>query len=244
MASLLRKQNERIRNLENIVNIQKEEINVLTDEFSIVKIQNHEKEYEIVKMKETISKLLQKCNDQKACNSVDTNEGKDDKMAIVERHNIGKRQLDSVDGTPTPTPTRSTAFYAHMSQNEINAGKHRTLIFDVIKTNINNDYSPFSGIFTVPFDGVYVFTLSLRIETGTNGAFEIVKNADVQGSAIGVIHSDSGHDIQLQVSETIVISATKGDKVFVRTHSQYGHTGYILADGNGRSMFAGWSILN
>ncbi|XP_063397271.1 complement C1q-like protein 3 [Mytilus trossulus] len=243
MASLLREQNEKIRNLENIVKVQKEEINVLTDEFSIVKIQNRENEHEIVKMKETISKLLQKCNDQNGGLNADTNEGKDDNMAIVERKNNGKRLLEG-SITPTPTPTRPTAFYAHMSHNEVNAGKHRTLIFDVIKTNINNDYSPYSGIFTVPADGVYVFTLSLRIETGTTGAFEIVKNNDVQGSAIGVINSDSGHDIQLQVSETIVISATKGDNVFVRTHSQYGHTGYILADGNGRSMFAGWSILN
>ncbi|CAC5379878.1 unnamed protein product [Mytilus coruscus] len=112
---------------------------------------------------------------------------------------IRKRLLvESITQTP---PIRATAFYAHMSHNEVNAGIHRTLIFDVIKTNTNNDYSPYSGIFTVPADGVYVFTLSLRIETGTTGAFEIVKNADVQGSAIGIINSDSGHDIQLQVSK-------------------------------------------
>lgn len=89
MASLLREQNEKIRNLENIVNVQKEDINVLTDKLRIVKIENLENENEIVKMKETISKLLQKCNDQKAGNDVDTNEVIDDGMAIVERKNNG-----------------------------------------------------------------------------------------------------------------------------------------------------------
>lgn len=68
MASFLLEQNEKIRNLENIVNVQKLDINVLTDKLRIVKIENRKNENEIVKMKETISKLLQKSNDQKAGN--------------------------------------------------------------------------------------------------------------------------------------------------------------------------------
>ncbi|CAG2208786.1 C1QL [Mytilus edulis] len=146
--------------------------------------------------------------------------------------------VGSIVPSKVPLP-RTTAFYAYTSHDDESPGKGHTLKFDVLKTNINGGYNPFSGIFTVPDDGVYVFTFSLRLYAGVNGAYEILKNDEVEGGAIGII---AGSKTQLQVSETIVFSANKGDIVYVRTHPTLTHTGGVWTNENGRSMFAGWQI--
>ncbi|XP_063415957.1 complement C1q-like protein 2 [Mytilus trossulus] len=158
---------------------------------------------------------------------------------IIEKTEKYKRLLaDSNVPTEVPEP-RITAFYAYMSNIDANPGKGHTLKFDVIKTNINGGYNPFSGIFTVPVDGVYVFTFNLRLYSGVYGAYEIIKNAEVEGAAVGII---TGTSTQLQVTETIVFSADKGDIVYVRTHPTLTQTGGVWTNEHGRSMFAGWLI--
>ncbi|XP_052074088.1 uncharacterized protein LOC127711971 [Mytilus californianus] len=88
MDALLREQNERIRNLENTVNIQKVEINELTGELGNVKIEND-------------------------------------------------KRLLPISISTTQTSSRTVAFYAQMSTTASNLGQHQTLVFDVVKTNIN-----------------------------------------------------------------------------------------------------------
>ncbi|VDI14460.1 Hypothetical predicted protein [Mytilus galloprovincialis] len=115
----------------------------------------------------------------------------------------------------------------------------RTLLFDIVKTNINETYSPHNGSFKVPFDRVYGFTFSVREDGSSYGSYEIMKNNVAVGSAIGIVE---GINIQQQVIRTVIISADKSDEISVRTHSSLPHHGLILSNTRGRSMFAGWLI--
>jgi len=107
---------------------------------------------------------------------------------------------------------------------------------------MNSAYSKFTGVFTVPVGGTYGFTYNVRMgcQTSTTvGPFEIMKN----DFAEGVLYI--GHDCtnQVTVTETVIIHANPGDKVYIRTHPTYSATrGNVLSDVYGRTSFAGWLI--
>ncbi|XP_052077893.1 uncharacterized protein LOC127715791 [Mytilus californianus] len=225
LERLLEKQNERIQR-------QEVEIIQLKNDLANNKKSDLYKDREITILKELVSKLSSQCTRRSI--GADNTAGNN----ITETEKYKRLLVGSIVPTEVPLP-RTTAFYAYMSHNDASPGKGHTLKFDVIKTNINGGYNPFSGIFTVPADGVYVFTFSLRLYSGVYGAYEIIKNADVEGAAVGIIE---GSTTQLQVTETIVLSANKGDIVYVRTHPTLTHKGDILTNEHGRSMFAGWQI--
>ena len=87
------------------------------------------------------------------------------------------------------------AFYAYMSQNKPNPSLHHALIFGVVKTKVGGRYDEFSGMFTTPSPGVYVFTWT--IYTGNYGQtrfHKIYVNHDVFYTTYGETdntHSDS-----------------------------------------------------
>ncbi|CAG2210982.1 unnamed protein product [Mytilus edulis] len=240
IEELLTIQNERIRTLENIVTSQKNEIQNLRDEVSDLKSKDRIHERKLLRLVDILAKSTPKMADVVTSASMN-----DSKMSKILQKDTSfkkdnKRLLDG--GIPTtPVPTRmptTTAFYAYMSQHEPSPSAHHTLIFDTVVTNENNGYHPFSGIFMVPVNGIYVFTFSIRVDCHSNGPYEIVKNADV----VGVVNSDLQQVcLQDHIAGTVVITAKKGDDVFVRTHTGTRH-GMIVSDSNGRSSFAGWMI--
>ncbi|CAG2208789.1 C1QL [Mytilus edulis] len=173
LERLLETQNERIQR-------QEVEIMHLKNDLANNQKSDLHKEREITILKELVLKLSSQCTRR----NIDNNNVAGNNIAETEKY---KRLLvGSIVPTEVPLP-RTTAFYAYMSHNDASPGKGHTLKFDVIKTNINGGYNPFSGIFTVPNDGVYVFTFSLRLYHGHYGAYEIMKNAEVEGAAVGII---------------------------------------------------------
>ncbi|CAC5379877.1 unnamed protein product [Mytilus coruscus] len=164
------------------------------------------------------------------------------KVEIIELTGELDKRLLPINISTTPTSSRTVAFYAQMSKSDSNMGQHQTLVFDVVKTNINGGnggYSAFSGIFTFPFDGIYVFTISLRIKSQSFGSYVITKNGDSEGTFVGILE---GANVHSQVAGTIVITASQGDIVFVKTHPTLSHKGEVVNDANGESTFTGWLI--
>ena len=53
------------------------------------------------------------------------------------------------------------AFYAYLSHSEPNPSLNHALIFDSVKTNVGGGYNEYSGMFTAPSSGVYVFTWAI-----------------------------------------------------------------------------------
>lgn len=130
------------------------------------------------------------------------------------------------------------AFYAYMSANEPNPSLHHALIFDVVKTNVGGGYNQFSGMFTAPSPGLYVFTWT--IYTGNHGAtgFKIYVNHDVIGATYGETEDVSG-DFDSD-SGNIVVYLSAHDNVYFR--SSFACTTSIISDELRRSTFAGWRL--
>lgn len=77
-----------------------------------------------------------------------------------------------------------------MSKTDSTLGQHQTLVFDAVKTNINGGnggYIAFSGIFAIPIDGIYVFTISLCIKSNSFGSYVITKSGDSEGKFFGIL---------------------------------------------------------
>ncbi|CAC5369067.1 unnamed protein product [Mytilus coruscus] len=140
------------------VSLEAQEMNNCTEEVEIIQLKNDlannqksdlNKDREITILKELVSKLSSQCTRR--------NIGTDNfaENNITETKKYKRLLVGSIVPTVVPLP-RTTAFYAYMSHNDASPGKGHTLKFDVIKTNINGGYHPFSGIFTVPADGVCV----------------------------------------------------------------------------------------
>ena len=137
----------------------------------------------------------------------------------------------------------AVAFYAYLSHTDFGVGKDHTLIFDTAITNTNSAYNNLTGVFTVPVGGIYGFTYNVRLGcslTTARGPFEIVKYGAVEGVLfINNIHCNT----RMTVTNTVIIQANQGDKVYIRTHKSYPLIGDdVISSENGRSSFAGCLI--
>ncbi|KAK3096600.1 hypothetical protein FSP39_001585 [Pinctada imbricata] len=124
-----------------------------------------------------------------------------------------------------------------MSQVETSPGAHHTLIFDDAKTNEGGAYSPNTGTFTAPREGVYVFIWKIRMYQAEHST-ELVVNQDVYGATF--LRSKNGDDGS--VTGTVVVHLSQGDEVFVRTHSAYAGDGNIHSNLHGHPSFSGWKL--
>ena len=135
------------------------------------------------------------------------------------------------------TPT--AAFYAYMSNNENNPGRHHTIICDHVVINYGNAYSQYTGIFAAPTTGLYVLSYAITAYSGAEMPVEIVKNAQVIGSSV----TYANFNLQHNAASTVVIQLSAGDSCFIRTSSTHSPSGHIYSGTNARSSFAGWPIL-
>ncbi|CAG2225110.1 C1QL [Mytilus edulis] len=196
MKRTVQHQNDRIKQLEHTVASQTVEIKELNGELVDVKSENLDKLEHISILKKMILESFRQQSKQEVDPEVHDH--------LV---NFDKNKRLLLDGIkPSPTYVQTTAFYAYMSGALTTQDPDRVLIFNVVKTNINNAYSPHNGIFTVPFDGVYGFTFSVREDGSSYGSYEIMKGTEAVGSAIGIVE---GTNIQQQVIGTVIISAKK-----------------------------------
>nr|XP_022298826.1 uncharacterized protein LOC111107771 [Crassostrea virginica] len=132
------------------------------------------------------------------------------------------------------------AFYAYMSQREPNPSLNYALIFDSVKTNVGGGYNEYSGMFTAPSSGVYVFTWT--IYTGDHGQtkFHVYVNHDIFDITFG--ETDNNQDDSDSDSGTMVVSLNFHDNVYMR--SAMTCTTYVYSGNAAKSTFAGWKIIS
>ncbi|CAC5362649.1 unnamed protein product [Mytilus coruscus] len=164
-----------------------------------------------------------------------------DKKGIRNRYPKTRREqlkAKRLIGTGQVNTQTTTAFYAYMSTNEPHPSTHHQLIFDEVKTNLGNGYSKFTGTFTVPTAGVYVFTYKLY--TGNHGAihFDLLVNDAIYDSTYGET-DDVSADFDSD-SGTIVVAVNQGDNVYLRSYEDC--TGTVLGYRKAKSTFAGWKL--
>ncbi|XP_052699422.1 complement C1q tumor necrosis factor-related protein 3-like [Crassostrea angulata] len=137
-----------------------------------------------------------------------------------------------------PVPASAVAFYAYMSANEPNPSLHHSLIFNAVKTNVEGGYNQFSGMFSAPSPGLYVFTWT--IYTGNHGqtGFHIYVNNDVVCATFG--ETDNNQNDYDSDSGSMVVSLNAHDNVYIR--SSMACTTYVISDAMRRTTFAGWRL--
>ena len=133
------------------------------------------------------------------------------------------------------------AFYVYLSYDVHNPAQGQTLIFDVVKTNTyNNAYNKFTGIFSVPMSGMYVFTSSIAMNgVQEYASYEIMRNSNVEGTFFVDAEFTDGYKYS---SITVVVEVEQADVVFVRTGTSYKTHGSVYSRQHARSTFAGWRI--
>jgi hypothetical protein len=130
------------------------------------------------------------------------------------------------------------AFYAYMSHDEPRPSNHHSLIFDVVKTNLGGGYNKYSGMFTAPNSGVYVFTWTIYSYVLGRTQFQIYVNDDVVDSTFGETDDIGDSDSD---SGTMVVSLNAHDNVYIRSAVAC-TTNIMSMSYNTRTSFAGWKL--
>ncbi|XP_061179174.1 complement C1q tumor necrosis factor-related protein 3-like [Saccostrea echinata] len=117
-------------------------------------------------------------------------------------------------------------FSAKLSRN-IQLGKGEAVKYDTVITNKGNAYNRWSGHFTAPLKGLYLFSCTILAQHRYHAHIEIMKN----GSKISTLYSSTTD----QSSQTIVLVLREGDTVWTRQ----AWTGRHLHDHVGYNMFTG-----
>ena len=134
----------------------------------------------------------------------------------------------------------NVAFFAYMSQDLSSPSVAHILIFDMTPTDIGNHYNKYSGMFTAPRSGTYVFTWTIYCSVGGYVYEQLMVNAEVLDSSYCNADGAGWHR---SISGTAVAQINQGDIVYVRTHPTSLNKGSILSSSSHRSSFAGWLLF-
>lgn len=131
------------------------------------------------------------------------------------------------------------AFYAYLSVAKQSVTVLQTLDFDVVKLNIQNGYSKYSGVFTAPQGGIYFFSWSVAVYCHSYMHTELVKNSE----ALGAIVTDTEEACDNDYSTgNVILSLNQGDIVFIRTGPYHAPKGIINSSAALRTSFSGFKI--
>ncbi|KAH3856508.1 C1q-related factor-like [Dreissena polymorpha] len=107
--------------------------------------------------------------------------------------------------------TASVAFQAFLGTLDHAFPQVSVVIFGVVPLNLGNAYNATTGIFTAPFNGTYLFTMTIGNPKGKPGTMRMKKNQESIGYAFAG-HTGGGWD---QGTQTIVVRMSVGDVMSV-----------------------------
>lgn len=141
-------------------------------------------------------------------------------------------------GTPAVTTFDTIAFYAYLGTHDMTPAANKVIVFETVLVNtIGNAYNNYSGVFTIPESGIYVFTWTIECDGNGSIFTNILRNSNVFGS----IASDSHNEAEYRMSTGVALNfANKGDVVFIRVHTV--HNSHIHSSDFARSSFSGWKL--
>ena len=106
--------------------------------------------------------------------------------------------------------------------------------FDSVRTNIGGHYSPNTGVFTVPRQGLYMLSATFRSSGGKNLHCALWVNDVMYERAFGINHSTGSLNTVLQLK--------KGDRVYIKKDSKHSNSAEHML-GRNWSMFSGYLIV-
>jgi hypothetical protein len=206
------------------------EIKELRSENQVLRADVDRLNFEVERLRNGVN-TASSCNDEIPGND----NSEEETIQNKERNAISESDVNQIRQRISPEPI---AFYAYMSKNEVNPSNHHSLIFDVVKTNLGGGYNEYSGMFTAPSAGVYVFTWTIYSGTHGETAFQIYVNHDVVDSTWGETDGVNNYDSD---SGTMVVSLNAHDNVYMRS-AMTCTTSIISMSYHTRTSFAGWKL--
>lgn len=152
------------------------------------------------------------------------------KGRVLER-SLSKRAINSVE---------NVAFFSYLTKSLHQPGISHVSVFNSAPTNIGGHYNRFSGVFTTPQSGAYIFTWTSFCSPGGYFSLELMVNANAFD---GIVCDALGADWYRTASSTAVAHINQGDVIFIRTHHNITTSGDISSYINARTSFAGWFLF-
>ncbi|KAI2643114.1 Complement C1q-like protein 4 [Labeo rohita] len=110
-----------------------------------------------------------------------------------------------------------------------------TLTYRNVFTNIGNAYNSFTGIFTAPLKGAYMFRVSVYAagSPSTASAISIIKNGEHVVMAYGhqagyVVNSSNGVVLLLEVGDVVYVGLGSGRWIYDSQNNHSTFSGYLL----------------
>jgi len=133
------------------------------------------------------------------------------------------------------------AFYATLTTDLRSSSAGQAVIFNKITTNQGGAYDGRSGQFTAPVNGVYVFSLTIRLYGSSSNTYQGTFQLMVNGAAHLSLYPDThgkGSEFS-SASGTAVLTLEKGDTVNVMSKET---KNYIEGDQEYSSYFSGFQL--
>jgi len=131
-------------------------------------------------------------------------------------------QLQSEVAQLKEARNKTVAFSVTFSTQYVTVASGGVLKFDVAQTNIGGGFNTHTGVFTAPYDGVYVFIFNFMI-SNDNGSMQV---KIVKGNhTLALAHASSKDSQYNKGMADATTHLQAGDKVWVR-HAAYDHHMY------------------
>ena len=131
------------------------------------------------------------------------------------------------------TPDTEVAFFATLNRTQVHIGQLQSIVFDQVETNIGNGYDQYTGVFSAPESGVYVFSTTI-VTLGANSTHYGVFKNRVQKTIMWVNGFQNSYDSS---SHTVILKLQKGDDVTIK-HTESDKS----VQGDLHSMFSGFLL--
>ena len=139
------------------------------------------------------------------------------------------KQLSIIASIFTGYHGRTIALTALLSKDTVVGGK-AVVKYDRILTNVGGAYSPITGIFTVPYTGIYSISCSLTSHPDNRVHLQITKN----GNKLSILYAaETTYPLSGQTLELLL---RRGDKIWIQNRNEgaaklHDHGSYNLFSG-------------
>ncbi|WAR31583.1 HIP-like protein [Mya arenaria] len=168
------------------------------------------------------------------------------KAAVETFENMTKSDIDGLEKSIEMNDQRLDAMYTNITESKLQASvafftrplshittsSGQTLVFDFVTTDVGGGYSPGTGVFTAPADGLYVFSITVMVQMSSSGSsanFSLKKN-DIPVMWLYANDKDSVYETP---SGTGLLSLQVGDTVHVtcETSGRFIHGSFTFFSG-------------
>ena len=141
---------------------------------------------------------------------------------------------DEVPSRPRrAAPGLEVAFFATLNRTQAHIGRLQSVVFNQVETNIGNGYDQYTGVFSAPTSGVYVFSTTISTLVANSSHYGVFQNGKKK-TVMWVNGFQNNYDSS---SHTVILKLQKGDDVTIK------HTGSDKSvNGDLHSMFSGFLL--